>query len=370
MTCVYRHTRLRSATDSGHLLSLPYVVNAEPLYVTVPVRETGSSSTAEFAADFVDRHIPVIHRGALHGRWPALANWTDEYLRQKAGFLRLAVETSADQFKGRIFDDAHPVVMPFSEFLRRLDHPDGKSDYFVVETPPALCPDIPPLPIATAFGRLYRRRMLMTRGGNRIAMHWDWHETLLCQIAGRKTIHLCDVTDSENLYPLGQAHGDSGDSGGRGGRDVSSHRNYSPIDVRSPDYTRHPRFARAIVYRADLRPGDILYIPCFWWHTVASHERNIALSMGFYESDEQLVRVHGKWLAGTSTLPPSTRGALQRILDDSRSARAKLLDLRRAVTRYGLGETLGLYTFHRQKMLRGQPIAVDRPVGRAPGGPS
>src|SRR5262249_5284586 len=40
----------------------------------------------------------------------------------------------------------------------------------------------------------------------------------------------------------------------------------SPIIPEAPDFDKYPDFARAEGYECHLRPGDILFVPRFWWH--------------------------------------------------------------------------------------------------------
>ena len=40
----------------------------------------------------------------------------------------------------------------------------------------------------------------------------------------------------------------------------------SPIDPQQPDLDKFPRFKEISGLEAKLQPGDILFIPAFWWH--------------------------------------------------------------------------------------------------------
>ena len=45
---------------------------------------------------------------------------------------------------------------------------------------------------------------------------------------------------------------------------------------------RHPAFARATPHAATVRRGDLLYLPCGWWHAVrGSRERNLSINYWF-----------------------------------------------------------------------------------------
>jgi hypothetical protein len=44
------------------------------------------------------------------------------------------------------------------------------------------------------------------------------------------------------------------------------------VDLRQPDLSRYPRFEQAleVCQQAELEPGDAIYIPILWWHSVES----------------------------------------------------------------------------------------------------
>lgn len=45
---------------------------------------------------------------------------------------------------------------------------------------------------------------------------------------------------------------------------------FSPVNVASPDLSRHPRFANARRVRCEVKAGETLYVPSHWWHEVTS----------------------------------------------------------------------------------------------------
>ena len=57
----------------------------------------------------------------------------------------------------------------------------------------------------------------------------------------------------------------------------------SPVDIANPDLERFPNFARSHRLECVLRPGDVLFMPAFWWHEVQSYpdpkeRRNLAVN--------------------------------------------------------------------------------------------
>jgi hypothetical protein len=99
--------------------------------------------------------------------------------------------------------------------------------------------------------------------GNRThtATHWDQSSNLACVVAGRRRFTLFPPEQLKNLYvgPLEFT---------LAGQPISM------VDVDTPDLRTYPRFAEALkaARRADLGPGDALYIPAMWWHDVLSLE--------------------------------------------------------------------------------------------------
>lgn len=60
----------------------------------------------------------------------------------------------------------------------------------------------------------------------------------------------------------------------------------SPVDITNPDLERFPGFTKARRTECSLRPGDVLFMPAFWWHEVQSYpdmeeKRNIAVNFWY-----------------------------------------------------------------------------------------
>ena len=92
-----------------------------------------------------------------------------------------------------------------------------------------------------------------------IAPHFDFPSNIACCVAGRRRFLLFPPDQVANLYvgpwdltPAGQA--------------------ISLVDTRQPDLQRHPNFKIAMTHAltAELKPGDVIYLPSLWWHQVES----------------------------------------------------------------------------------------------------
>lgn len=56
----------------------------------------------------------------------------------------------------------------------------------------------------------------------------------------------------------------------------------SQVDLYNPDLTKFPKFSEAVGLQTILNPGDVLYLPEYWWHHVESpFEDTISLSFWF-----------------------------------------------------------------------------------------
>ena len=58
------------------------------------------------------------------------------------------------------------------------------------------------------------------------------------------------------------------------GPPVRNQFDFSPVDILRPDLGTgpgaHPRFAAATPTVCDVGPGDVLFVPSYWWHEVFS----------------------------------------------------------------------------------------------------
>lgn len=50
------------------------------------------------------------------------------------------------------------------------------------------------------------------------------------------------------------------------------------MDLDNPDFDRFPNFRQVESLEAIVNPGDILYIPMYWWHHVINSEDTIAIN--------------------------------------------------------------------------------------------
>jgi len=114
-------------------------------------------------------------------------------------------------------------------------------------------------PIQLAGKNAHGRLWMGTR--TKIAPHNDSQSNLACVAAGRRRFTLFPPSAFRDLYigPLDNTPA---------GRPISM------VDVRQPDFEKHPRYQDALrtASVAELEPGDAIYIPPLWWHHVEGLE--------------------------------------------------------------------------------------------------
>ncbi|AOY79235.1 MAG: cupin-like domain-containing protein [Moorea sp. SIO1G6] len=223
-----------------------------------------SITQAEFYQDYFLKNTPCLIRGGAKD-WPAVKKWhSDDYLAKLAGNRKIFKTTSIRHDFG--FNHQSPMkYMKFGEFL---DHYQDNSQYYINDSdiPSILVQDMGNHEILEGFNRLehYHKRtgFFLGAGEQYAPLHYDDEENIYVLIDGEKEFPLFDIADFRKMYAYD--HIDSPD--------------FSPVDVNNVDYQAFPLFKEVTRYNAHLYPGDMLYVPGYWWHSVRSQGRNMALS--------------------------------------------------------------------------------------------
>jgi hypothetical protein len=142
----------------------------------------------------------------------------------------------------------------------------------------------------------------------RVAAHFDLPDNIACVVAGRRRFTLFPPEQVGNLYvgpldltPAGQP--------------------ISLVDIAKPDLQRFPRFAQAQAQAqtAELMPGDAIFIPSQWWHTVqALDDVNALVNFWWRQSPAHMdspLNTLMLALMSVRDLPPVQRQAWQALFD-------------------------------------------------------
>lgn len=105
------------------------------------------------------------------------------------------------------------------------------------------------------WGELTSNVLFISMEGNATPCHYDEQQNLFAQILGYKRCILFAPDQFECLYPHPVYH---------------PHDRQSMVDFERPDYTKYPKFKNLKGCETVVGPGDVLYIPIYWWHHVES----------------------------------------------------------------------------------------------------
>ncbi|XP_007897656.1 hypoxia-inducible factor 1-alpha inhibitor [Callorhinchus milii] len=105
------------------------------------------------------------------------------------------------------------------------------------------------------WGQLTSNLLLIGMEGNVTPAHYDEQQNFFAQIKGYKRCILFPPDQFDCLYPYPVHHPCD---------------RQSQVDFENPDYERFPNFRNLAGYEAVVGPGEVLYIPMYWWHHIES----------------------------------------------------------------------------------------------------
>ena len=246
----------------------------DQLKATFEVPRVERPSRQEFEERFLFPQRPVIISGAMDG-WPALERWTNDYLRQKVGARTVhpIKHTASAQFapRGSIEPKSGQIDTPpikLAEYIDQLDSADGLLYLGLLRLKaglPELWPDVrfPPFVDEDKF---FDTRFWLGPGNNFTPLHYDPNNNFLAQLRGRKQVMLCPPREISRVYPFPVRY-------------ATNH--FSQINVIHPDLDRFPAWGRADRALLELNPGDMLFIPFYWWHSVWGMGQNMSINYWF-----------------------------------------------------------------------------------------
>ena len=228
----------------------------------------------EFKKNFFSCKKPVIITGKMEN-WKALSSWTPDYLNSVLGDKEVDVNVSQNQVFIGDLKNGFALLrnkMKFADFINLLLEPNKPTDkyYYLQQQPiPIVFPDLlEDIQIPEYFDpKLSLPPHLWVGGSDNISpLHYDATNNLLAQVRGRKRLLLFEPKQTTSLYPF-PAH--------------SKLAHLSQINIDQPDLNKFPKFQETKYLECILEPGEILFIPPFWWHQVYSLEQ-LNISVNFW----------------------------------------------------------------------------------------
>lgn len=166
--------------------------------------------------------------------------------------------------------------MPFREAAERIWNPDessGEHLYLMEQNQngmsslaqvyPELADDFS-LPPVIDPRRVLQINLWVGSRGNITPLHFDTARNFLAQIVGRKRLTLFPPEQSHWLYP----------NYSRSKTTLTT----SQVNLMAPDLARFPEFANARSIECVIDPGEILFLPPYWWHQVESLDTAVSIN--------------------------------------------------------------------------------------------
>lgn len=288
----------------------------------VRIAEFGAVDPEQFRTEIETRHEPAVLRG-LVADWPAVQSSRRsgselvEYLSTRDNGARVRAFLGQPGIRGRYFYSANVDGFNFaaaettlSNLLKTLLDPAEKdrSIYMGSTGTNQMLPRFAAENVMPLIDPSKAEPQIWIGNDSRVAPHYDEADNIACVVSGRRRFILFPTEQIENLYvgPIDRTIA---------GQPISM------VDLDAPDYEQFPKFREAErqALVADLEPGDAIYIPALWWHSVQATGAVNAL-VNYWWTDHppdagSPMHALGHGLLTISHLPEHKREAWQILFD-------------------------------------------------------
>lgn len=229
-------------------------------------------SDLELQKEFIQRSLPVLVKDAIHEQDYTAFSLDSLYLEFGNVVVPLAC---SDVSEFRLNPES-------GEYQEGIAYMSIKDFYFYVKGSYDTCCKwlyLHQLPIKRFLPGLFEKLMALkimpwlkdidanlwvSPAGCSTVLHFDSSDNIILQLEGSKTVTLFDPYQSSSMYPH------SGDSRIP---HVSRLSFYT-----EPDQTQFPLFKEAKLSIAEVNPGDMLFIPAFWWHYIVTKKNSVSIN--------------------------------------------------------------------------------------------
>ncbi|XP_064629120.1 lysine-specific demethylase 8-like [Lineus longissimus] len=242
---------------------------------SIPIKRVKNLNKLDFEKDYLHTGQPVIIEGAVE-HWPA-KHWTLDNLCQRVGSNQCLVRgnTNREDYRlGKKYTIRETTLQEYVDDLLK-ENSRSKNSYLAVQNLNLAFPELQDdVPLPEYVGKIHcGPYMWIARKGHYEYCHTDPDDNFLVMIKGTKQLRLFGL-DTEHMYP--NIHGSKGKT------------LQSQINVEEPDLEKFPEFKNATCHHCVLSPGEMLFIPAFWWHQVTSLDVCISINMFFGDAGENI----------------------------------------------------------------------------------
>jgi hypothetical protein len=234
---------------------------------------------ARFRRDYQRVAQPVLLQGAAES-WPAMRRWSLEYFDERLGCATVvAVDGKTRDIQDDVGGIAHIRTIPTTLHAQLRSAAESGPDYLcfddtLFQRDPAIRDDLLVESLRPYLGRLVLARrpvpVKLFIGGRGTSTQWhtDALQTTFVQLRGEKEWYLSPPAYSPCLDARVAL--------------LDQQYVHSMIDFRAPDLDAHVLYSGTPVFHVRLEPGDVLYVPSFWWHCVVNPSTSVGVSIWWY----------------------------------------------------------------------------------------
>ena len=213
--------------------------------------------------------------------WPCL-QWTIESLVERVGDNEVLIrgKTDKEDYKlGKSYTIRRDLFRNYCSDLLK-GNARARSSYLAVaslhQAFPQLLEDLPLPSFLREKGKLHLGPYMWVALKNHYEFcHYDPDDNFLLMIQGRKQVRLFGLDCIDALYP---------NPLGSQGKTIQSQ-----VNLDSPNLAKYENFSQTHCEHTILHPGEMLFIPAFYWHQVTALDTGISANMFYGDSGKNLV---------------------------------------------------------------------------------
>lgn len=228
-----------------------------------PIQRIERPTYHEFYHEYDLPQRPVVITGAASD-WRAMGLWTHEWFGQNHG----SVDVPLSRERTHTIRIASLKLRRYIDLIGRGKDAGLYMDQFSFDKIPGLS-DYVATPYANPGRRNIELNLWVGPAGTFISLHKDNHigfdhaDNIFTQVAGRKRAVLVSPSQDHLMYPRAKEQG--------------AHW-HSQVDWEKPDFDRFPLFRHVELQETVLEPGEMLFIPGNYWHSLRSLDASISVS--------------------------------------------------------------------------------------------
>jgi hypothetical protein len=222
-------------------------------------------SEIEFLERYYAANRPVIIEDVV-SQWPACTRWSLAFLKERFGseMVRFQKRNGAGDHREAFVDRTRSATL--GEYVDMIQSAEGKDCYLIAHDrlldKPAFRPLFDDLPFDERYFDMEKvvGRTFLWLGppGSSTPMHRDLGNVYFAQIVGEKRVKMIPSKQLHLVY-----------------NEVGYH---SEVDFDEPSTDEFPLLKRASVIEEVIKPGELLFIPVGWWHSVRSLDVTMTLT--------------------------------------------------------------------------------------------